>query len=240
MNYPYWWYYLTWNMWNNIFTYDYDINQKLRIPELKETSYESIKKNGIPLWREIVFSEKHNESKEEYTWLKNALFFLFNGIPTYIFDNHNHAFAFWRREVLKGNIKKNNYLVHIDQHSDMNENNFQLKDEKRETICNFSNTQCNVWNFIKPAINSWLIADIQQIRTERSLFDYEIPKREYILDIDLDFWDPLMWIEKKENTYQKVRLLMQSAKIITIATSPYFLNQQLALRLISELFKFSL
>jgi hypothetical protein len=100
MDFPYWWYYLTWNIGNNCFAYGFDDNQKLWIPELMETTFESLKEQGILLWEEVVFAEKNEKWRETYCWLQNALYFQFNTVPIYIFDNHNHAFSFWRREFL--------------------------------------------------------------------------------------------------------------------------------------------
>ena len=45
-----------------------------------------------------------------------------------------------------------------------------------------------------------------------------------------------MGIVNLEASFKKTKNLMQSAKMITIATSPYFLDQQKALDLIKLLF----
>jgi len=57
-----------------------------------------------------------------------------------------------------------------------------------------------------------------------------------ILDIDLDFRAPEMSIEKYEETIKKTRALMEEASLITIATSPYFLDQNIALKILHDLF----
>ena len=240
MDFPYWWYYLTWNIGNNCFAYGFDDNQKLWIPELMETTFESLKEQGILLWEEVVFAEKNEKWRETYCWLKNALYFQFNGVPIYIFDNHNHAFSFWRREFLKWKVEKGLPLIHVDQHSDMNDNEFYLEDESWETICKFANECCNVGNFIKPALSCWILSDVRQIRTEYSLLNYNIPDEKYILDIDLDFWDASMGIEDFEGTMKKTRELIFNSCLVTIATSPYFLNQKRALALLDRIFNFSL
>lgn len=77
---------------------------------------------------------------------------------------------------------------------------------------------------------------VKQLRTEQWLLCYNKPHMDYILDIDLDFWDEKMWISDMNWTIKKVKNLIQSAKVVTVATSPYFLNQDKALELIQSIF----
>ena len=233
----YGWFYLKWDIGNNCFSYSHDKEHQLRIPYLKETLFEEAKNNWISLWKKSVFAEVDEDGKlQEYLWLEYSYCFEKDWIPIYIFDNHNHAFAFWWRECFKWQLKKGTYLLHIDQHSDMNENKFQLESETWEDIVRFTNDCCNVWNFIVPGINSWIISDVKQLRTEQWLLCYNKPHMDYILDIDLDFWEEKMWITDIEWTFKKTKNLIQSAKVVTVATSPYFLNQWKALELIDSLF----
>ena len=132
-------------------------------------------------------------------------------------------------------LQKGVKLVHIDQHSDMNANDFFLENETWEDVVSFTNEKCNVWNFILPALHSHLIDDIEQIRTEQKLLFYLGEHYPYILDIDLDFWDPKMGIQDYKWTLYKVKKLMGNAILVTIATSPYFLDQEYAIDLAKSL-----
>ena len=233
----YGWFYLKWEVGNNVFSYFHDKQHQLWVPYLKESSFEQLKEEGISLWERSVFAEVNDEWKvQEYLWLAYSYYFEKDWVPIYIFDNHNHAFAFWWREYFKWQLKKGIYLVHIDQHSDMNENKFRLESETWEDVVQFSNQCCNVWNFIIPGEECWLLDWVKQLRTEQWLLCYNKPHMDYILDIDLDFWDEKMWISDMNWTIKKVKNLIQSAKIITVATSPYFLNQDKALELINSIF----
>lgn len=127
-------------------------------------------------------------------------------------------------------------MLHLDQHSDMQENPCQLQQEDWESVVHFTNVCCTVGNFISPALDCGLIASVEQIRTEQKLLCFEKPAYDYLFDIDLDFWDEQMGIINLQASFKKTKNLMQSAKMITIATSPYFLEQQKALDLISFLF----
>jgi hypothetical protein len=136
-------------------------------------------------------------------------------------------------------------LIHIDQHSDCRENenllNLIWDENELEKVFRFWNEKCNVWNFILPAIKSWIIKNQFQIRSNNALQNLKINKNQnFILDIDLDFC--LNWIEKDRIDQVAIKLLKnkfeeiwRNSLWITIATSPYFLNQQKAIEIIKEI-----
>ena len=64
---------------------------------------------------------------------------------------------------------------------------------------------------------------------------FQIPDKDYIFDVDLDFRAPEMGIGNFEQTIKNTKNLISSAKMVTIATSPYFLDQKQALELIKLL-----
>ncbi len=226
-------YWLEGEVGNNAFTFQERASDpRLWIPPLKEGGLNQLALGDLP-----VFSELNEKWElERFSGFQHLLFFDWKGIPTYIFDNHNHAFAFRWRELFKWTIRKGLPLLHLDQHSDMQENAFQLQEENWEAVVHFANACCTVGNFIPPALDCGLVASVEQIRTEQKLLCYEKPACDYLLDIDLDFWEEQMGIVNLEASFKKTKNLMQSAKMITIATSPYFLDQQKALDLIKLLF----
>ena len=211
------------------------------------------------LWNYFgFFSEKQESSQSlssskniiEYKWLENFIEIKWENQTIYLIDNHNHALYFRYKEYFDWNIQKWTELIHIDQHTDMNDNKFSIKKTKIENIFNFTNKYCNVWNFIKPAVEEWLIWNIVQINTEYSLLNNKLPplcwKHERgdrgdflhteILDIDLDFRAPEMSIAKYQDTINIAKKLIKNSRVVTIATSPYFLDQNLAIKLIKDLF----
>ena len=182
---------------------------------------------------------------EYFHWLNN--FLLINNPkhpPIFIFDNHNHAPVFWYNTI-KYKESNNINLIHIDQHSDYRENKNQIKldSQKKETekVFNFCNEKCNVWNFIPPFIKCWLISNQIQIRSLIALQNLKIHKnKNCILDIDLDFC--LDWIRRDKINNEAINLLKEkfseiwkSALCTTIATSPYFLDQEIAINIIEKL-----
>lgn len=222
--------------------------QKLRVAPLIITEFyktPSIEKTFF------AFSEKNEKNILEYFhWLKNFQLISNNKItPTFICDNHNHVLWF-RYYIIKKNklLWKDITLIHIDQHSDCRDNkntiNINSSENQSEKFFEFSNKKCNVWNFITAAINCWLISKQIQIRSQNSLenLNTDFPKNQsYILDIDLDFC--LSWLSRSKIDYNLVSLLqhkfheMNKNVICTsIATSPYFLDQNLAIKILDKIF----
>ena len=192
----------------------------------------------LELWEEPVFCERWTNRALEYFYgLKEFLTFEVWGVPIYIFDNHNHALYFWYKEYFQNRFAKGVKLIHIDQHSDMKHNEEKIDEKNLTWIFWFVQEKCNVGNFIIPALGSGLLGSVDQLRSEYWLLHYKKPNEDYILDIDMDFWEKLMGIEDKEWTFEQTRKLICWAKMVTIATSPFFLDQKEAIRLIQELFE---
>lgn len=86
------------NVGNNAFTYqERKTDPRLWIPPLLEKGLEALTLGDLP-----VFSEFNEQGQLQcFCGLQSFLFFEWNGVPIYLFDNHNHAFAFWWREVFK-------------------------------------------------------------------------------------------------------------------------------------------
>ena len=218
----------------------------LRVAPIKESDkYENLEIE----YKHFAFAEKNQNWEIEYfRGLKNFLLIKDSDFPpVFIFDNHNHALSF-RYEIshsLKSKWQKSLTLIHIDQHSDCRENNNTLKlnrdQNELEKIFDFCNAKCNVGNFVPPAIESWIISDQIQIRSTTAIKNLKIEKNQnFILDIDLDFC--LDWINRNKVNQETVKLLKnkfdeiwKSALWITIATSPYFLDQHIAIEIIGTL-----
>ena len=173
----------------------------------------------------------------------------------YLFDNHNHAYFFWYLARDKWYIKDGAKLYHIDEHSDMRDiEGWLLKPDSQDLekvfqATNFSDI--NVGNYILPAQREGIIWEIVQIRNEDNLLEYlkdhpptpSLTRRGrttqesgVVLNLDLDFFQPdLDFIDydlKKQVTLDAAR----RADVITVATSPFFIDQKLALDVFKDLF----
>lgn len=238
------WFRIKEDTWNNSFSYDI---RKLKNskPQIYITNLIQWTIDDIHIWDKIVFEEI--DSKLEVQSFVGLKYFikLRQDKPIYIFDNHNHALFFRYQELFNWNISKWINLIHLDQHTDMNNNSNMIASEAKlsyslEQIFHFTNYKCNVWNFIQPAIQDWLISNVTQINTEYKLLNYwnnETMKYwNYILDIDLDFRHPQMWIDQYTKIIEITKNLISRASLVTIATSPYFLNQTLAIKILKDIF----
>jgi len=165
--------------------------------------------DDVRLWSHIVFEEIDEKwVLHQCTWLEYIVKIKPNIV---VVDNHDRVLQF-RPKWLD--------VIHIDQHTDMR----PVWDDG-----------VNVWNFLRHAIDTWLIASAKQINTEYSIINYQLSTTNYILDIDLDFRHPDMSIEKYQKTIDITKDLMKNSRVVTIATSPYFLDQKLAIKILKDL-----
>lgn len=215
---------ITENIWNNQFCFNQVENPKIWIADSIDWTIENLE-----IWDNTVFREMKNWKVVEYKWLKNFIHIKKENQSIYIFDNHNHALKYRIDECKQWHIPFWFDLIHIDQHTDMNQCEFNLD------LDNPYLDVYNVWNFVQPAIKSWLISKVEQINTEYKLLSFQTNENDLILDIDLDFRSPEMIIEKYSETIERARKLISKSRVITIATSPYFLEQKNAINICQDL-----
>lgn len=261
------WIYITDPVWNNEFSYQERIDLwskgespaslgKIFVPKVIQWTVADLEEGS-----EIVFEEVSNGKLISCTGLKDFIETKYKWIPTYIFDNHNHALFFRYRHTKKlmtsltkeeslshtscgisadadGGFKPF-VLLHIDQHADTkeNKNSFIATHSSPQEVLNFTNYWCNVGNFLSSAKHAGIIDEIIQIRSEHALHNMEkldFQNYNYILDIDVDFW-----VDKSEQEIQSdfkiIKKLTDNVCLITIATSPYFINQKKAIEIIKKL-----
>ena len=101
-----------------------------------------------------------------------------------------------------------------------------------EKVWYFTNYQCNVGNYIAPAIRDGIVWKVIRIENDYQVDEYMdyTPSENSILNIDLDFFSPEMSFIDEEKKLQLIRNLLPKVKCITIATSPYFIDQWVAIR----------
>ena len=166
-------------------------------------------------------------------------------IPVFIFDNHNHAFFFWHQALSDGKISEKAKLVHIDAHTDLNSPPYFLPTEQKnnlEKIFEYTNFVLNVGNFILPAVHTGCIdSEIIMVNTENALQKFTpekislTPKQSIILDIDLDFWNEELLNIGTEKGVSFTRQWLLKADLVTVATSPFFLEQARALEILHKI-----
>lgn len=239
------WIWLTQASWNNIFAYEQrklvESQPQLWIPELKTIN--DVKE--ITLGTKTVFCECDEQwTIQQFTGLEYIYQIMSDQswihCPVYIFDNHNYALYFWA--IQRKTLDTPPHVIHIDQHSDLGATPTSgilphLMSGTDKQWFDYAVKTCNVGNFINPALESGIIWSCNWIKNQYNLEQLSLthsPASPYWLDIDLDFWAPGMGTDLAK-TVPIVRSLMREASLITIATSPYFLDQAYAITLLEQL-----
>lgn len=215
---------------NNIFSYEERENKKIFVPKLIEGDLEDVQ-----IGDHIVFNEIDEDNEIKATGLKNLVKYKFEDKTIYIFDNHNHAFYFWIKSLKNKEFNKGCKLVHVDQHKDMREpNHYNVNIDSLNDVFMYTNQVLNVGNFIQPALKKEIFSQVTIIDSSYG-FDAKIDG-EYVLDIDLDIFSKDMDYIPYDFRLNRIKELIQGAKVITIATSPYFIEQDYAIKVLKELF----
>lgn len=218
---------------NNAFSFAKRKNKTIHVSAFK---YGNLDELGVS--KDISFSEIKDGEEFNPLGLKNFLYLNKNNKHIFIFDNHNHAFFFWSFGFLKAYLKKPLTLVHVDQHTDMREPMYylNLKDNDEhavQKVFEYTNNVLNVGNFIKPAAALGFFDRIIQITDEKGF--YENFKEGFVLDVDMDVFTPEMNYIPDKLKMDKLKVWLEQASWITIATSPFFMDQKKAIELIKEL-----
>ncbi len=219
---------------NNAFSFELrGADPKLFLPALREGRFED-----LSLGREIVFEDVDEHGVlQSCTGLEFLLRTEWKGVPTIVMDNHNHAFYFWMEAALQGRLAPGATLVHVDQHKDMRrpESLFVADELTLEAIFDYTHRSLNVGNYIVPAVELGVVGERIMITGASDLDSMEgMEARNKILNIDLDFF-----VDEMEVDFEKARALilahLATANLVTIATSPFFMDQEKALSVLNAL-----
>ena len=213
-------FYITGNYGNNAFSYEKRVNPQLYVPPVIEGDFSDLQVGG-----EVVFEDFEDGKLRSCVGLRNFVKMDFWGTPGVVFDNHNHAFYFWHEAGIRGAT-----LVHVDQHKDTREPSEWFKDDAFK----YTNEVLNVGNYIPPAVKCGTVNEVVSITGNVGL-DQEPRQGNVILNLDLDFFVPEMEID----FVVARKFLREQAKVadlITVATSPFFIDQKKALEVFKMLF----
>lgn len=215
---------------NNIFSYEERENKKIYVPKLIEGNL-----NHVLVGENIVFNEIDEDNEIKAKGLENLVQYKLDDKTIYVFDNHNHAFYFWMKSLKNNEFNKSCKLVHVDQHKDMREPlSYDVNVEDLDNVFKYTNNVLNVGNFIQPALKKEIFSEVIIIDSSYS-FDIKV-EDEYVLDIDLDIFSKDMDYIPFDFRLSRIKELIKGAKVITIATSPYFIEQDYAIKVLKELF----
>ncbi len=240
-----WW--LTEKVSNNAFHFEERTQPRLYVPSLKEGTIEDVREGT-----QVVFEDfDDNGILRSCTGLEH---FIRTPHPAYIFDNHQHALFFWAREFHAGKLRSASTLVHVDQHKDNRIPETFLSREEfldPKKVFEYTNRVLNVGNFIPAAQHAGLIKDVIFINSQASIeaMNFEQLETKFskntspnssreqtlILDVDLDFFAPEFDYIPDRLKFECVERLLPLADVITVATSPFFIDQKRAIERLHQL-----
>jgi len=168
----------------------------------------------------------------EYLGMKQDVVLWRNNKPVYIFDNHHKAlFAF--QEAQK-NFGKQLPLVHIDAHPDDALPEFDIKEITPENLRE-TYEQSRICDFISVSQQGGLIGEVERIVTSSQFDDYMLPEGPFILSLDIDIFGPEGGYIELEAKVKAIADVWEKAAVVTIATSPGFIDQKFAWEIIKIL-----
>jgi len=235
-------FYITEEVGNNSFNFEKRKNPKLFVPKLISIdNFDEIKllkkSNEKITFEDFWFDDKLSTN----FWLENFYEIEYFWKKIYLFDNHNHALYFWYLAKNNWTIKNNSTLFHVDEHADYREPKTILEKTDLQSIFEYTNfSDINVGNYIIPGEKQGLIWKTIQIRNTKNLEDYLENKNDVnnniILNLDLDFFQPDLDFIDYELKKKVVLDIAKKADIITVSTSPFFIDQELAIKVFRDLF----
>jgi hypothetical protein len=241
---------------NNAFSFGLRTSRRIYVPPLAEGTFADLRPG-----KETVFGEVAEDGKTlEATGLERFVYWRRRGVLAghpdgaqhiFYFDNHNHAFFFWGAARQAGVSKDGAVLVHVDQHKDTRDPGNSLAgwdtpdgwpqitaapdQSALGRVFYAANYVLNVGNFIPPALRLGWFDRVIQVGSGESFMLH--PPENFVLDIDLDIFAPVMDYIPEELKISRLREWLGRAHCVTVATSPFFMDQSRALDIIARLFR---
>lgn len=192
----------------------------------------------VALGETVVFEDFDEHGRLlSCTGLSHLVKTTWGGVPAVVVDNHNHAFYFWFEALLEGKLQPGAVLVHLDQHRDTRspERSFSPTSTLTDAF-HYTNFHLNVGNYILPAQQAGVVGETLLVTGEDGLSDFRLVGREnIILNIDLDFFAPEMSYVDFDLARRFVDRYLPTVSLITVATSPFFIDQRRAMTFLRRL-----
>ena len=226
-------FYLTGKRGNNAFAHEErGAEPRLYVPSVIQGTLEDVVEG-----EEVVFVDYDEGVLQKCKGLKHFVKMQFNGVPVVVVDNHNHVFYFWYQALEQGILQRGASLVHVDAHKDARVPEVLFEGGNLEEVFRYTNEVLNVGNYIIPAQKEGLIGDVQFVTGEAALEDRSFMERpNKILNVDLDFFAPDLDYISFEKTKAFILEQAKTASLITVCTSPFFIEQKLAIARLIDVF----
>jgi hypothetical protein len=207
----------------------------LEISPLKIAAFEE-----LTVGKHVAFQDFDGDDWMECKGLESALLSFESGIPVYIFDNHNHAFYAWCEGLKASVFQSGAQLVHLDAHFDDSvPENTNVNLDDLQSVWGYTNKTLQIASFIKPALDLGIFSKVLNYVESRDFT--ALPdlsnEQEIVLDIDLDvFCDEMSHVTWSEKV-NVIKHFLPNTKLVTMATSPFFIDQQRAIDIAKRLMK---
>ncbi len=146
------------------------------------------------------------------------------GTPIFICDNHNYVLEAW--QLLR---TQQPTLIHIDQHRD-DASAIQLETLYHTRICDYIDFAVK---------NGWIAEQIISIIEQNDLqLLTAIPDNNKICNIDLDIFAPECTVLPTEDKINAIMRAADNCSLITLATSPGFIDQSRAVEIAQLLWEY--
>jgi hypothetical protein len=186
----------------------------------------------------VVFEDVDEHGQlHSCTGLAHLVKTTWDDVPTVVIDNHNHAFYFWCEALRAGVIQPGATVIHVDQHRDTRvpAEPFAAEATLDESF-RYTNFHLNVGNYVVPARDAGIIGDVLFVTGGNGLDDLRHAGRgNTILNLDLDFFAPEMDYIDFGRARRFIAAHRASASFVTIATSPFFIEQHRAITFLHRL-----
>lgn len=218
---------------NNAFSYEARQHKNIFVPPIIQGSWDDLQLGERVVFREVVEGEE-----QALTGLNYYLYVYERDKHIFVVDNHNEVFPFWILAYQSGWMPAGSRLVHVDQHRDTREPTSPcsqpLDQLSLKQAVDYTHHGLNVGNFIPPALDIGLFGGVDMVLGQDD-FNRDI-SIEYCLDIDIDIFAPELDYIPVDFKIQRIRAMIDQASVITVATSPFFIGQALAKKVVKLLF----
>ena len=242
---------------NNAFSYERRQEKSICIPAIIEGDLKTLSESNQYSFIELDDKEKEIKCKGVVNFIRDEHIFLF--------DNHNHSYYFLKIFMEENNIETINFVhvdqhkdmrkpeVDLAQYvSIINiEKEFRelgISDEEYDILKAqpkfskiapwflYTQNVLNVGNFINPLLDEGIVDHLYLIDSEYSMDALKIDSLgDYVLDLDLDFFSKDMSYINDCKKLKFVQSLIDNAKAIFVATSPFFIEFDAAKRIVEIL-----
>ena len=178
---------------------------------------------------EIILSKNVSyldDEKKPFTGLKEFEVSFIKNKPIYIFDNHNFAsFSFLESKEFFG---KKLDVVHIDAHRDNAIFQYPVPKNLNWKNLNEYLKKSRISDYLDLAVKANLIGKIYNITQSWEFENFEIGNNDFILNLDIDIFGDDGGMVEDSLKKEVIKKAWNKAKVICIATSPGFINQEKA------------